>query len=359
MNITVVGAGNIGTQLAVHSASMGHAVTIFTSKYAKISKELQIVDDNNKIVLSGTIANATDKAYEAFSDSDLVFVTVPSFLMRSFADIIIPNIKCGAKICLVPGTGGGEFAFKGALEKECTVFGLQRVPSVARLTEYGKSVCATGYRNKLFTASIPSEKAPECAKLVSDIVGIECIAMPSYLNVTLTPSNPILHTTRLKTIFKDYKDGMYYEKLPLFYEEWSLESSELLLKCDTEVQNICKALEEFDLSYVKSLKEHYESDTPEALTKKITSINSLKGLTTPSISTPNGFLPDFSSRYFTADFSYGLIILIQIAEFLNVNADNMKETMTWYNTVTDNENVFDFKNYGISSVKDFTDFYKQ
>lgn len=359
MNITIVGAGNIGTQLAVHSASTGHAVTVFTSKYDKISKELRIVDDNNDVVLSGTIANATDNAHEAFSKADLVFVTVPSFLMRRFADIIIPNIKCGAKICLVPGTGGGEFAFKEALEKECTVFGLQRVPSVARLTEYGKSVCATGYRSRLFTAAIPSGKAPECAKLISDIVGIECVAMPSYLNVTLTPSNPILHTARLKTVFKDYKEGMFYEKIPLFYEEWSLESSELLLKCDAEVQNICKALGEFDLSYVKSLKEHYESDTPEALTKKITSINSLKGLTTPSVSTPNGFLPDFSSRYFTADFSYGLIILIQIADFLKVNSDNMKETMAWYNTVTDNENVFDFKNYGIYSAEDFADFYKQ
>ena len=30
MNITIVGAGNIGTQIAVHAAAKGHSVTIFT-----------------------------------------------------------------------------------------------------------------------------------------------------------------------------------------------------------------------------------------------------------------------------------------------------------------------------------------
>ena len=35
MKITIVGAGNIGTQFAVHCAQKGHEVTIYTSNCEK------------------------------------------------------------------------------------------------------------------------------------------------------------------------------------------------------------------------------------------------------------------------------------------------------------------------------------
>lgn len=35
----------------------------------------------------------------------------------------------------------------------------ERVPSVARLVEYGKSVCATGYRKTLYAAALPTIKS--------------------------------------------------------------------------------------------------------------------------------------------------------------------------------------------------------
>lgn len=358
MNVSIIGAGNIGTQFAVHCAAKNHNVTIFSSKYEKISKELTIVNENNELFLKAEIQLATDDARVAFSNADLIFVTVPSFCMQESAETILPYIKKGAKICLVPGSGGGEFAFKSALEKGAVICGLQRVPSVARLTEYGKTVCASGYRQQLYVASLPSDKAKECADILYDIFDIPCDALPNYLNLTLTPSNPILHTTRLRTIFKDYKDGVFYKSVPLFYENWTMESSELLLKCDKEVQDICTALKEFDLSGVKSLKEHYESTNAEELTKKITGIKSFKGLTTPSVNTEKGFIPDFSSRYFLADFSYGLTLLIQIAAILNVDSTNMTEVMAWYTNINKTENSFVLSKYNINTKADLIEFYK-
>lgn len=138
MNITIVGFGNIGTQFAVHCAAKGHAVTIFSSKPEAINTKINIVDPNGYTILSSEMHCITKSARDAFSDADLVFVTVPAFAMKNSADIIIPHIKNGSMICLVPGTGGAEFAFKKALEKDVVIFGLQRVPSVARLVEYGK-----------------------------------------------------------------------------------------------------------------------------------------------------------------------------------------------------------------------------
>lgn len=313
MNITIVGGGNVGTQFAVHCAEKKHRVIIYSSKPESFSKELTIIDENNKEIHKGLIYKATNSAKEAFSNAEIIFVTVPAFAMKDIADKIYPYIKEGVKIGLIPGTGGGECAFKECLTKKAIIFGLQRVPSVARLIEYGKKVCATGYRKELFVAALPNKCTEECVNDIANIFNMQCNKLPNFLNLTLTPSNPILHTTRLKTIFNDYKENKVYESVPLFYEEWDNNSSELLLKCDEEVQEICRKLSMFDLSVVKSLKEHYESANIEELTNKIRSIQSLKGLKTPVIEKNEKYIPDLNSRYFIADFNFGLTILIQIA----------------------------------------------
>ena len=191
MNVTIVGCGNIGTQFAVHCAVKQHRVSIYCSKPEVVSKTLTIVDSDGKQYLQGDIHLATKDESLAFSDADLIFVTVPAFAMNDYAKKIIPHLKKGAMICLTPGTGGAEFAFKPALQKGCTIIGIQRVPSVARLTEYGKTVCASGYRDELFCAAIPSDASSASAKVIEDIFDIKCTPMPNYLNVTLTPSNPL------------------------------------------------------------------------------------------------------------------------------------------------------------------------
>ena len=188
---------------------------------------------------------------------------------------------------------------------------------------------------------------------------MRCEALPGYLNVTLTPSNPILHTTRLKTLFADYRTGKKYSQIPLFYEEWSDESSKCLFACDGEVQNLCRLLGEFDLTAVRSLKEHYESATPEALTQKIRSIASFRGIQTPYVEVEGGYIPDFNSRYFTADFPYGLAILQQIAAFAGAESSAMEEVYGWYEAIVGPHRKFRFSDYAIFSKAEFIKFYSQ
>lgn len=357
MNITIVGAGNIGTQFAVRCAQKGHAVTVYGSKPEKISKHLIEADENGCIKCEGEIVEATNDAGKAFSCADVIFVTVPAFCMREVADKVFPYMKKGVKIGLIPGTGGGECAFKNCMENEAVIFGLQRVPGVARLIEYGKKVCVIGYREELHLSALPKKYTEECCSLLKELFDMPCRALPNYLNLTLTPSNPILHTTRLRILFQDYKEGVTYERVPLFYQEWDDETSQLLFRCDEEVQQICRNLNMFELKDVRSLKTHYESDTPEQLTKKIRSIKGFRGLKTPTIEKQGAFIPDLHSRYFTADFSFGLAILIQIAEFLNLRAENMKEVMGWYEKIRIEDKKFDYKDYGINHLEDFCNFY--
>ncbi len=357
MKITVIGGGNIGTQFAVH-CSQQNDTCIYTSTPEVFIPDIRIIDENGRITLTGKNIRATSDADTAFKNADYIFITYPAFMLDGIAETLLPFAHDGLHIGIVPGTGGGECAFRKHIKKGATVFGLQRVPSVARLTERGKEVRAVGYRNQLYVAALPYGKAPEIARTVGDIFGISCDCMPNYLNLTLTPSNPILHTTRLRTLFGDYREGVFYDRIPLFYEEWSDESSELLFRCDAEVQQICAALSEFDLSFVKSLKDHYENHTIQGFTAKLRSITGFKGLPSPMIRTDRGYIPDFGSRYFSADFPYGLSILVQIGEFLSLDIPDMKETLGWYRKVSGNTDEYSFAAYGINSLESFLEFYR-
>ena len=357
MKITIVGGGNIGTQFAVHCAEKRHEVTVYTSEPELYDNKLSIVDEHGNTTHEGSIVLATNDPAAAFTYAELIIVTFPAMLMDSIAKVIYEYADNKAIIGVVPGSGGSEYAFKRCIERGNVFFGIERVPAVARLVTKGKTVKSTGYRKELHVASIPSSEVQKCCDIVQGIFDLPCKSIPNYLNLTLTPSNPILHTTRLRTIFKDYHEGVVYPSLPLFYEEWDDDSSELLLACDDEVQKICKALPEYQLQYVKSLREHYESPTVEAMTKKISSIEAFKGLKTPAIAVEGGFIPDLHSRYFTADFSYGLTIIRQVAGLVDVCTPYISDTMKWYIQIRKEKSDFSFTKYGINNLQSLNALY--
>ncbi len=359
MNITIVGGGNIGTQFAVHCAHKHHDVTVFSSKPDRFSKRISCVDAQGNETCSGQLLCATADPEQAFANADVIFVTVPADCMAQYVGKIESHMKPGVKIGLIPGTGGGECVFASCRKKGAVIFGMQRVPAVARLVEYGKTVCSTGYRGQLHAAALPKKETAACCRLLESIFDIPCAPLPDYLNLTLTPSNPILHTTRLRILYKDYVPGVVYEAIPLFYQHWNDESSRLLIACDEEVQQLCRALKAFDLSGVKSLKEHYESDTPEKMTYKISHIPAFQGLRSPQIPVAGGAVPDLNSRYFTADFSYGLAILVQVADMTGVPAPNMKQTLRWYQDLAGQPQMFRFSDWGIRDYSEFVRFYQQ
>ncbi len=356
MKTAIIGGGNIGTQFAVHCAHKGHSVVVFTSKPRQWSDHVTIVNKKGETVLEGNIA-VTDNMDDALSGVDLIFIAVPSFMANEIAQKVAKSLHENAYICLTPGTGGMECAF--SILKTGKIFGLQRVPSVVRLTEYGHSVCATGYRELLHVAALDPKHSDECAELIEGIFDIPCAVIPNYLAITLTPSNPILHLSRLYNIFGSHSSGDKFDRNPLFYEEWDDDSSRLLFALDEEVQNICKALPQFDLSYVRSLKVHYESDTPQALTRKIRSIAGFKGIYSPMVKCGDGFVPDLSSRFFTADFPYGLSILIQIASMVGVATPNMDRVYDWYKEFSGKSGGFSYSDYQINDYKDFISFYSK
>lgn len=357
MRITVVGGGNIGTLFAVHCSEKGHEVTLFTSTPELYDGNLCVVNIDGDVIHSGKIKCATNNPETAFREAELIIITFPATMMKKITKEIYEYADKKAIIGVVPGNGGSECAFRRCIERGNIFFGMERVPAIARLVIKGKIVKSTGYKNELFVASLPGKNAEMCANMIESFFDIKTTIIRDYLNLTMTPSNPILHTTRLKVIFKDWREGIGYKTVPLFYEQWDDESSELLIACDEEVQQICRALPEFDLHFCKSLRVHYESPTVDAMTKKISSIEAFKGIGTPTVEKDGLLIPDLHSRYFTSDFSYGLSIIKQIGVFAGVETPNIDGVLKWYKTIEIVKDEFDFNEYNIKDKQELISYY--
>ena len=329
MKITVVGGGNIGTLMAAEAACKGHEVTVYTSKPERWQKEILVYNAEDKLLLTGMLSRVTDSMEVAVKDADYIWVVMPAQMFVGLARKMLPYVHKGQKIGFIPGSGGAEFAFREIVAKGCTLFGLQRVHSIARLKEYGKAAYQLGRKSSLQVGAIPASETAGICKMMETIFDMPCEELNNYLSVTLTPSNPILHTTRLYSMFQNHKPGDVYPRNFLFYEEWIDYSSKVLIDCDRELQELCKVIP-LELSSVMSLRDYYESQKVDAMTKKIRGIKAFKGITSPMKEVEEGWIPDWHSRYFIADFSFGLKIIKDIAKMFGVFTPNIDIVWNWY-----------------------------
>ena len=74
---------------------------------------------------------------------------------------------------------------------------------------------------------------------------------------------------------------------------------------DREFQQLLQVLPVREGS-IPTILDYYESSDAASLTRKLRSIQAFKGILAPMKAVEGGFVPDFSSRYFTEDFPYGL-----------------------------------------------------
>ncbi|MDE5562396.1 MAG: NAD/NADP octopine/nopaline dehydrogenase family protein [Clostridiales bacterium] len=343
IKIAIIGGGNIGTLLA---ADLSHKanVAIYSSKPNVWNEIIEVYDSNDNVLFTSARIRATNDLKECVENAKYVFVTLPAFMFEDIAEKLQYCLTGEQIVCIVPGSGGAEFAFKKLLDKGIRLIGFQRVHCIARIKEYGHSVYALGRKPKIEIASIPSNIAQSISGEISALFAVPCVSLSNYLCLTLTPSNPILHTSRLYALFKDYNERTKYPRVPLFYEEWDDLSSEYLLKMNDELQNLCDRIP-LDLHEVTSLKVYYESYTEHSMTEKIRSIAAFKGITTPTKQCGNGgFIPDFSSRYFTSDFDYGLKIICDIADMFDIEAATLNKVYQWYRNITCNKtNAFELQ----------------
>ena len=372
MKICIVGAGNMGLAMASSiSMKSEFEVTVFT-KHVFDASSLVFRDVENDKEYSDLKIKVESDMKAAFEGAEYIMCTYPSMLRASFIKEATPFLKSGVKLMFVPGYGGAEYACKELIESGVTVVGLQRVPYVARQEEK-KVAQVLSRKNTLYVASIPQAGIESICNDLFQMLDIECVALNEYLAVTLVPSNPLLHLTGLYHVFKNYEPGDYFDKELMFYEEWDDETSRVLFSYDDELQEICRKMSPLDLIEVVSLRIHYESDTPEALTRKLKSIPSLYNVVKVPLELKNGkYYPDFGSRMFIEDFPFGIAIIKYFALLTDTKTPTIDSILEFYKDKTGIEyfkedgtlgSDYDKSGipglYGLDTLPKIVDFYRQ
>lgn len=324
--VCICGGGSLGHVCAgVLSAHDDVTVNILTQRPENWSQSIQVKDLNGKMYF-GNLNVVSDKPECALKDCDVVLLCLPGFAIEG----TLRNIKeytrnsvVGSIVC----STGFFFAAHRVLGTEAKLFGFQRVPYIARVVEYGRSANLLGYKPQLAIATENIDDTENFRQLVEKLWMTPTRLLDSYYEVSLTNSNPILHTGRLYTMWKDW-NGEIYDHCILFYKEWTIEASQLLIDMDVEFMHLLSKLP-VSKGAIPSLLEYYECYDAESLTRKISSIAAFQTITAPMIAVENGWIPDFKSRYFTEDYPYGLKIIVDLAKKYGVECPNMSKVFEW------------------------------
>lgn len=327
MRIVICGGGGLGhTCACVLSNHEGITVDMLTNRPEKWSHNFK-VNTPDKGTIIGKLDRISSMPKDLIPDADIVFFCLPAFLVEETIIKIKPFLKPNTVVGAVFGcTGFFLFAHKH-LSSTSKLFALQRVPYVSRVVDYGKEANLLGYREKLIMAVENVADRETFRRFIESGFGEPVELCDSFYEVTLSNSNPILHTGRLYTMWKDW-NGKPYGRCGLFYKEWTLGASQLEVEMDKEFFALLKKLN-VSTKHIATLLEHYESKNAEGMTAKLRGIESLSTILSPMKQVEGGWVPDFKSRYFTEDFPFGLRTIYELAQENGISCPNIEMVYQW------------------------------
>ncbi len=313
MRICICGGGNIGHVMAGFLAAKNdHEICLLTTRPERWSEEIEVTDCHGHIFL-GRPALITSSPREAVSHADVVMLCLPGFAIHDVLQGICPWLSPTAWVGTAVSSTGFFFEAMSLLPPSQPLFGFQRVPFISRISEYGHKAELKGYKDSLSMAVEHMDDKAQVKAFWEKALCTPVKLLGSYYEVSLSNSNPLLHPSRLYSLWKDWEPGVSYEKEILFYEEWSDTASELLIAMDDELQQLLDLLPVAKGS-IPTILDYYESHDARSLTEKIRSIKAFKGIKAPMTERGGAFVPDFTNRYFTEDIPYGMRFIVETAQ---------------------------------------------
>lgn len=328
MKICICGGGNLGHVVAGFvSAQRRYDVCVLTRSPERWKKEI-VVETPDGEELIGKLEGIYSDAVQAVSGADIVLLCLPGYSIREMLEKI--------KNCLSPSTAVGSvvsntgffFEAMSILPPNIPLFGFQRVPFISRTVEYGCRARLRGYKDSLSVAIEHTDDKESIRESLESMLKTPVLLLNSFYEASLSNSNPLLHPSRLYDLWCDWHEGITYDHVPLFYEEWTERAASLYIAMDQELQSLLEVLP-VDTSCIPSVLDYYDSTDAVSLAGKLRSIKAFNGILAPMKNTDKVFVPDLQSRYFTEDFPYGLAIIRRLAKEKGISTPVMDKVYEW------------------------------
>lgn len=373
MKICIVGGGHIGTTLLcyIKHTRPGYQVSMYTRQPERFAESIKCNDIEGSYSYNIKADCISNVAADAARDADIVYIALPHFAVEKAFGDIAPFVSNEAFIGVLPGGGGCEFYFKNYFKGNQTLFGFQRVPFTAKLQTYGVETNLKSWKPFSVVGTLQRSRIDAACNAIESC-GLKIQKASNFLEVALTPTNPILHTSRTFELFGKYDRMHQFDEKSKFYVGWTDAASETLFSMDKELHTLLDAMPEINTSAIKRLSEHYESPTIERMTKKINSIATFQSVYAPMKEQNGKYVADTDSRMFTEDFPWGLLVIRSYFEYFGIQAPTMDKLLYWYSSYMglnwfeggklcgkDLTNTGAIQNYGIKNKKELLALYCQ
>lgn len=300
---------------------------MLTSRPECWSEPFSVTDPAGR-VFRGRIAHASSCPADLIPHADIVLLCLPAYLVERTLCDIAPCLRPDTIVGSVVGNTGFFLFAHHSLPASTPLFAFQRVPFISRVVDYGRAANLLGYKDSLLVATEHIADVPAFCRRLSDLFLTPVSPLSSFYEVTLSNSNPILHTGRLYTLWHDWDGTTPYPDNPLFYYDWTDEVSALEIAMDDELFALLHALN-VPTTHFSTLLSHYDATDAASLTRKLRSIPSYADIRSPMRPVSGGWVPDLSSRYFTEDFPFGLRLIRDLAHRHSVPCPTIDRVFLW------------------------------
>ena len=304
-----------------------HEVCLLTRQPERWSTELTIEAPEETTYL-GHLNGIFSDAKPAVSDAQIILLCLPGYGIRDTLLQIKDYLRPDAAVGTVVSSTGFFFEALDVLPSSQPLFGFQRVPFISRTLDYGRRARLMGYKESLELAVEHCTYTEQLRDVLADMLQTPINLLNSHYEVSLSNSNPLLHPSRLYSLWKDWHEGIIYDRVPMFYEEWTEEAAELYLAMDNELQALLEQLPVRKGS-IPTVLDYYESTDAHSLARKLRSIEAFKGIRAPMKEVAGGFVPDLQSRYFTEDFPYGLAFVYRLTHEKDIPSPTIDKIYEW------------------------------
>ncbi len=264
LNFAVLGSGNGGRAFCGQIAQKGYPVVMYepleeTPDHLRLKEKPEMFLKGD-ITAGGKLGGVTLDIKEAVGDADVIFIVVPSFAHSPIFQTMMPHLKDGQHVIIVPGNFGSFFLKKmianSGVNPNISISETSSLPYACRISDYN-TVMIHKKKFQMKIATSPGEKNQAVLDIMNDVfsdtvrffAGSNLLEMDlDNINYTLHPLPALLNYGDIEKnpeTFRHYVDGL----TPLI--------SEQMMKMDEERLAIGKAFGLALLSTMDQLMMYY------------------------------------------------------------------------------------------------------
>ena len=352
--VTVVGGGASAHVLIPFLSGAGHQVRMLTRQperwSSRIQLELQSIDQELLQTFEGSLAMVSDDPAKVIPQSDIVVLCMPVCAYRTALHQIAPYLRRDPEVAV--GTIYGQAGFNWMVDEIAAKFGHQSlvtfavglIPWVCRVREYGSVGVTYGSKEINVAAVLPRDRFDDLNEAFLSAICEEWLGKgafeqsDSFLSLTLSVDNQIIHPSRCYGLFQRYGGSWATEEeIPYFYRDFDEASADLLRALDADYTKVRDSLRSrfpdrsfrHMLDYLALERLSYQSANTDIRESFVTS-QTLGAIKPPVRQNAEGrWEIDIEHRFCTDDISYGICIAKWMAQEMNLEVPTIDSIIEW------------------------------